>query len=243
MARRRRALASTPRSRSSGSVRAAFSAVVDAVGSTTSSTSGPRQSFAHLLGLRLAAVGRPPAEDHGGRRQPGSDLLGLGDEPAAAAADGVRAVPVALAGAENDEGQTVHPHMVGVSSGVSELAAIGITSSDLARSAAFYRLLGVDVPEPDGDHLDVTLPSGVRLMWDTVELMQKLDPDWTEPRGQRMSLAFECPSPQAVDELHARIVDAGFDSKDEPFDAFWGQRYANVVDPDDNVVSLFAPLS
>jgi uncharacterized glyoxalase superfamily protein PhnB len=57
-----------------------------------------------------------------------------------------------------------------------------------------------------------------------------------------MSLAFECASPQAVDELHAQVVGAGFDSKDEPFDAFWGQRYANVADPDGNVVSLFAPL-
>jgi uncharacterized glyoxalase superfamily protein PhnB len=124
-----------------------------------------------------------------------------------------------------------------------ELAAIGITTGDMDRSVRFYRLLGVDVPDPEGDHLDVTLPSGVRLMWDTVELMKQLDPDWTEPRGQRMSLAFECSSPQEVDEAHGRMVDAGFDSKDEPFDAFWGQRYANVVDPDGNFVSLFAPLS
>ena len=35
---------SIPRSRSSGSVRAAFSAVIVAVGSTTSSSSGPRQA-------------------------------------------------------------------------------------------------------------------------------------------------------------------------------------------------------
>ncbi|MFL6036949.1 MAG: glyoxalase, partial [Gaiellaceae bacterium] len=28
----------------------------------------------------------------------------------------------------------------------------------------------------------------------------------------------------------------------EPFDAFWGQRYATVVDPDGNAVDLFAPL-
>jgi catechol 2,3-dioxygenase-like lactoylglutathione lyase family enzyme len=28
----------------------------------------------------------------------------------------------------------------------------------------------------------------------------------------------------------------------EPYDAFWGQRYANVADPDGNAVDLFAPL-
>ncbi|MGB5655838.1 MAG: glyoxalase, partial [Acidimicrobiia bacterium] len=27
-----------------------------------------------------------------------------------------------------------------------------------------------------------------------------------------------------------------------PFDAFWGQRYATVLDPDGNGVDLFAPI-
>ena len=28
----------------------------------------------------------------------------------------------------------------------------------------------------------------------------------------------------------------------EPWDAFWGQRYASVKDPDGNQIDLFAPL-
>ena len=123
-----------------------------------------------------------------------------------------------------------------------ELDAIGIVSADLAESARFYRLLGVDVPDPDGDHLEATLPNGVRLMWDTVELMTQLDPARKEPRGHKVGLAFLCASPAEVDDVHARIVDAGFHSKAEPWDAFWGQRYATVLDPDDNAVDLFAPL-
>lgn len=125
---------------------------------------------------------------------------------------------------------------------VPELAAIGIVSRDLAEAARFYRLLGVDVPEPDGDHLDATLPNGLRLMWDTVELIEQLDPKREEPRGHRIALAFDCGSPAGVDETHARIVGEGFRSKDAPYDAFWGQRYATVVDPDDNPVDLFAQL-
>ena len=61
------------------------------------------------------------------------------------------------------------------------LDAIGIVSQDLAESARFYRLLGVDVPDPDGDHLEAV--SGVRLMWDSVELIDQLDPGREEPRG------------------------------------------------------------
>jgi uncharacterized glyoxalase superfamily protein PhnB len=124
-----------------------------------------------------------------------------------------------------------------------ELAAIGIVSSDLGKSAAFYRLLGVDVPEPDGDHLEVTLPSGVRLMFDDVELMEKLDPDRRPAEGgPAIVLAFECASAAEVDETHARLVAAGSKSKTAPFDAFWGQRYATVLDPDGNALDLFASL-
>ena len=123
-----------------------------------------------------------------------------------------------------------------------ELAAIGIVTRDMNEAVRFYRLLGVDVPDPDGDHLDATLPNGLRLMWDTEELIKKLDPEREEPRGHRMALAFECASPDDVNRVHAAVVEAGFRSKDEPFDAFWGQRYASVLDPDDNVVDLFAAL-
>ena len=123
------------------------------------------------------------------------------------------------------------------------LAAIGIVTKYMKESVRFYRLLGVDVTDPVDDHLDATLPSGVRLMWDALELIKQLEPDWEEPRGhRRIGLAFECSSPGDVDATHARVVKAGFRSKKGPWDAFWGQRYAEVIDPDDNVVDLFAEL-
>jgi len=125
---------------------------------------------------------------------------------------------------------------------VPTLAAIGIVTKDMKESVRFYRLLGVDVPDPVDDHLDATLPGGIRLMWDTLELIKQLDPDWTEPKGHPMGLAFECSSPGDVDATHARVVRAGFRSKKDPWDAFWGQRYAQVIDPDDNVVDLFAQI-
>ena len=39
----------------------------------------------------------------------------------------------------------------------------------------------------------------------------------------------------------AGIRDAGFTVVKEPWDAFWGQRYAIVADPDGYMVDLFAP--
>src|SRR5438874_11449898 len=108
------------------------------------------------------------------------------------------------------------------------LAAIGIVTKDMKESVRFYRLLGVDVPDPSGDHLDVTLPSGVTLMWDTLELIKQLDPDWTEPAGHRMGLAFQCSSPGGGDATHARVVAAGFRPQTGQWDAFRGRRSGQV---------------
>jgi catechol 2,3-dioxygenase-like lactoylglutathione lyase family enzyme len=123
---------------------------------------------------------------------------------------------------------------------MTELAAIGIVTRDVRESARFYRELGLDVPEPPAgeDHFEITLPNGLRLMWDTVELIRRIDAGWEEPTGQRTSLAFACD----VDAVHAKLVAAGFESRAEPWDAFWGQRYAQVLDPDGNVVDLFRTL-
>jgi catechol 2,3-dioxygenase-like lactoylglutathione lyase family enzyme len=124
------------------------------------------------------------------------------------------------------------------------LDAIGIVTADMPASCRFYRLLGVPVGEPpEGEgHFEATLPSGIRLMWDSIELMKQLDPDWQPPVGDRIGLAFHCGDAAGVDATHTAVVAAGFGSKNDPWDAFWGQRYALVLDPDDNVVSLFAPL-
>ena len=124
------------------------------------------------------------------------------------------------------------------------LDAIAIVTSDMAESmpllpAARGRRSGADL---ENDHHEATLPSGLRLMWDTVELIKQLRPDWQPPVGQRLGLAFHCDTAAGVDETYAGVIAAGFTGRSEPWDAFWGQRYAQVVDPDGNDVDLFAPL-
>ena len=122
------------------------------------------------------------------------------------------------------------------------LNAIGIVASDTARSIAFYRLLGVDFPEGGEDHIEATLPNGVRLMLDAEEVIRSFRPDWTRETGNQLALAFECASPAEVDELYEAVEAAGFDAEKEPWDAFWGQRYAQLRDPDGVPVDLFAAL-
>ena len=125
------------------------------------------------------------------------------------------------------------------------LDLIEIIVQDMATALAFYRRLGFDIPlEADSEgHVEATA-GGLRVAWDTVEVVQSFDPDWKAPvGGQRLGLAFLCDSPAEVDQIHDELVDAGYQAHKEPWDAFWGQRYAVMRDPDGNPVDLFAPLS
>jgi catechol 2,3-dioxygenase-like lactoylglutathione lyase family enzyme len=120
------------------------------------------------------------------------------------------------------------------------LNAIGIVPKDMERSLFFYRELGINVPpyDPNEDHFGCEA-GGVTLMWDTVSLMQQIEPSFEYKRGGNIGIAFECSSPEAVDDAHRRLTSLGFESEKEPWDAFWGQRYAIVKDPDGNSVSLY----
>lgn len=126
---------------------------------------------------------------------------------------------------------------------MASLNAIGIVVADMERSIRFYRLLGLDVPETPGEgHVDTFLPNGVRFMLDSEETVKSFRPDWTREPGNQLALAFECASAAEVDELYARAVAAGFAGEKEPWDAFWGQRYAQLADPDGVPVDVFAAL-
>ncbi len=123
------------------------------------------------------------------------------------------------------------------------LDVIGLVVTDMAATLAFYRRLGLDIPA-DADsapHAEVPLPGGLRLTFDTVEVMTSFDPEFTPAAGST-SLAFLADSPQNVDAAYQDLIAAGYHGHLPPWDAFWGQRYAVVHDPDGRTVDLFAAL-
>lgn len=121
-------------------------------------------------------------------------------------------------------------------------SAIGLVVADLERSLAFYRRLGLDVPDDASGHVELALPGGLRLMLDTEDVIRSFDSSWSPPGpgGNRIGLAFECASPSDVDRVVGELEAAGTTVHLAPFDAPWGQRYATVNDPDGNGVDLFA---
>ncbi|WP_329221991.1 VOC family protein [Streptomyces sp. NBC_01485] len=124
--------------------------------------------------------------------------------------------------------------------------AIGLVVSDMAASVAFYRRLGFAFPEgaEREPHVEAELPGGLRLLLDTEDTVRSFHPGWRQPSGSgRASLALHCDTPGEVDTVYEELVGAGHRGELKPWDAFWGQRYAVVHDPDGNGVDLFAPLA
>jgi uncharacterized glyoxalase superfamily protein PhnB len=124
------------------------------------------------------------------------------------------------------------------------LEAFGIPVSDMARAVAFYRRLGLEFPkgaESEG-HVEAEA-GGIRYMLDSEDVMRSFDPEWKRPTdGHLVGGAFRCETPEEVDLVYAELLEAGGSTHKEPWDAFWGQRYAQVRDPDGTVIDLFAPL-
>jgi uncharacterized glyoxalase superfamily protein PhnB len=120
---------------------------------------------------------------------------------------------------------------------------VEIVAKDLHRSLEFYRLLGLPVPDPDGPHVEVELPGGNKLAFDTEEVIAGMHPGWTPPASAgRVAIAFGLASASEVDALFERLTAAGHSGTLKPFDAPWGMRYATVEDPDGTSVDLFATL-
>ena len=88
----------------------------------------------------------------------------------------------------------------------------------------------------------MALPGGIRLMFDTEGRSARSTRTGPRPGDGRVGLAFALPDAAAVDAAYARLTGAGHHGELAPFDAFWGQRYASVLDPDGNGVDLYAPL-
>lgn len=130
---------------------------------------------------------------------------------------------------------------------MAQIDMIGIVVKNMEKALDFYRALGVHIPQgaEKEDHVDVVTANGYRIAWDTEELTRSLNPGWTRPQSGAtgcIALAFLCDSPADVDTTFRRLVGLGYRPIKEPYDAFWGQRYANVLDPDGNVIDLFAAL-
>jgi uncharacterized glyoxalase superfamily protein PhnB len=135
------------------------------------------------------------------------------------------------------------------------LNQLNIVSGNLDASIAFYRRLGVDIPDQrvwrtsTGAHHasaeQARATPGIDLDLDSAAFAQLWNTGWRgrEDIAGRVVLGLSVTSRQEVDRLYGEMTTAGYRGLQAPYDAFWGARYAVVEDPDGIAVGLMSPIS
>lgn len=123
-----------------------------------------------------------------------------------------------------------------------KIDAVGVTSSSLSKTIEFYTLLGFDFPNisDNEDHVEAT-NAGIRLMIDSEALITDLLGEAPRPANTSV-FALLYDSPELVNATASHLQNNKFTIVKEPWDAFWGQRYCVVEDPDGYRIDLFARL-
>jgi uncharacterized glyoxalase superfamily protein PhnB len=123
------------------------------------------------------------------------------------------------------------------------LDQVNLVVSDMDSALAFYRRLGVDIPDsmPEWDphHRSARVPGGIDFDLDSVEFAKQWDEGTT---GPTCTVGFKFGTRAEVDRVYADLTGAGYRGRQAPYDAFWGARYAIVEDPDGNPVGLMSPI-
>jgi catechol 2,3-dioxygenase-like lactoylglutathione lyase family enzyme len=127
------------------------------------------------------------------------------------------------------------------------LNQVNLVVHDVPASRAFYSRLGLPFDDPadpvwDAHHVsarhDDTTPLDVDL--DSESFAAKWNSGWSG--GSGAILGFTVETRDEVDALVASLTADGVAVQQEPYDAFWGARYAVVSDPDGNGVGIMSPV-
>jgi catechol 2,3-dioxygenase-like lactoylglutathione lyase family enzyme len=120
---------------------------------------------------------------------------------------------------------------------------INLVVRDMPAMLAFYQLLGLDVADPDpgweGHHRTTTAGDGIDIDLDSQPFAQRWNRGWPADMTGPV-IGFRVAERSTVDELFQRLRSAGYEGQQEPYDAFWGARYAVVSDPEGNAVGIMS---
>lgn len=129
------------------------------------------------------------------------------------------------------------------------LDKLNLISRDFDATIAFYRLLGMKIPEKTvwrtasgGHHVQIPLPNGLSLDFDSPALARAYNKGFRgNTNGGNVVIGFGVSTRRSVDDTYAKLTKAGHKGLQPPWDAFWGSRYAVVADPDGNYAGIMSP--
>jgi catechol 2,3-dioxygenase-like lactoylglutathione lyase family enzyme len=124
------------------------------------------------------------------------------------------------------------------------LDQVSLVVSDMQASVAFYRRLGLTIPDTDAafqaHHRSASVPGGIDIDFDSTEFARHWDKGWAT--GPGVVVGFKVDSRERVDAIYSDLTGAGYRGQQEPYDTFWGVRYAVVEDPDGNAAGIMSPV-
>jgi catechol 2,3-dioxygenase-like lactoylglutathione lyase family enzyme len=124
---------------------------------------------------------------------------------------------------------------------------LNLVVRDMDAAVRFYRMLGLDISSTAGDwpsgsgarHVGGQPAGGAHLDLDNGEMTRIWAGQVLEPGAA--VIGFSVPSRDAVDDKFAQLTAAGYRGRRQPYDAFFGSRYAIVEDPDGHFIGLMSP--
>lgn len=125
------------------------------------------------------------------------------------------------------------------------LDQVNIVVGDMDVMAAFYERLGYRFVDRDPDWAphhrnSVGGEGGADVDLDSAAFAAVWNEGW--PGGSGVVLSFRVDERDEVDRLHGELVANGATSQQEPWDAFFGARFACVADPEGNTIALMSVI-
>jgi catechol 2,3-dioxygenase-like lactoylglutathione lyase family enzyme len=125
------------------------------------------------------------------------------------------------------------------------LDQVNLVVRDMDTTVAFYRRLGVEIPDTEPQwaphHRSAARDDGIDFDIDSTAFASEWDQGW--PAGATGAvLGFRVVARETVDAIYADLTADGAVGQQPPYDAFWGARYAVVTDPDGNAVGIMSAI-
>ena len=129
---------------------------------------------------------------------------------------------------------------------------LNLVVDDMDAAVAFYSALGMMVRFDGGEwppgsgarHVALDNAEGAIFELDNLAMARIYHEGWRspDPEARPVVLGFSLSSREAVDDRYRALTSAGYTGRQEPYDAFFGARYAVVRDPAGNDVGLMSPI-
>lgn len=129
---------------------------------------------------------------------------------------------------------------------------VNLVVGDMDAAVAFYKALGMTVRSDGGEwpkgsgarHVVLENGDGPIVELDNVPMAKIWHGGWRthDASSRPVVLGFSVASRSEVDQRYLALLTAGYMGTQEPYDAFFGARYAIVRDPDGNDVGIMSPI-